>query len=221
MLASIDAFGLPIEYMAGTAPPDQVREALVHLSELLLQTGSAGAAQGELDFLPLLEYIEGNLVESERLMRETVEAWERMGETRVLVNSMAYWAIALSRIRDARRALAVVAQARAMGREDDVADQVMLDVAEALARTGVGEVEAASMLIERARSRMTGLVMQPISEEIDRVDAETHAARGDFAAAAAIAEGIAAGAEARGRRRWADFHRDRFLRQLEPKAAEA
>jgi class 3 adenylate cyclase len=221
MLASIDAFGLPIEYMAGTAPPDQVREALVHLSELLLQTGSAGAAQGELDFLPLLEYIEGNLVESERLMRETVEAWERMGETRVLVNSMAYWAIALSRIRDARRALAVVAQARAMGREDDVADQVMLDVAEALARTGVGEVEAASMLIERARSRMTGLVMQPISEEIDRVDAETHAARGDFAAAAAIAEGIAAGAEARGLRRWADFHRDRFLRQLEPKAAEA
>jgi class 3 adenylate cyclase len=211
MLAAVDAFGMPVEYMAGTATADQVREALLHRSELLLQTGSAGAAQSELGFLPRIAYVEGDLAEYERLIRETVEAWERMGESRVLVNAMAEWALALSRIGDARRALSVVARGRSMGREDDVADQVMLDVAEALAQARLGEADAANLLLVRARTGMAGLVMVMITEEIDRVDAEVHWARGDFPGARAIAERLAAAAEARGWLRWADFHRHRFL----------
>jgi hypothetical protein len=129
----------------------------------------------------------------------------------VLVNAMAEWALALSRIGDARRALSVVARGRSMGREDDVADQVMLDVAEALAQARLGEADAANLLLVRARTGMAGLVMVMITEEIDRVDAEVHWARGDFPGAKAIAERLAAAAEARGWLRWADFHRHRFL----------
>ncbi len=221
MLASLNALGLPLEYLAGSASADQVREGLMHQADLLLQTGSHGAARGALHFLALMAYIEGDLAETERLNREKAEASERMGESRVLVNEMAYWALALSRIGDARRALSIVARARSMGREDDIADQVTLDIAEALARAHIGEAAAASLLLDRARARMVGLVMQPVTEEIDRVDAEVHAVRGDFATARAIAERIAAAAEARGLRRWADFHRNRFLRQLELDAADA
>jgi hypothetical protein len=217
-LAALDAFGMPVEYMAGTATADQVREALLHRSGLLLQTGSAGAAQSELGFLPRIAYVEGDLAEYERLMRETVEAWERMGESRVLVNAMAEWALALSRIGDARRALSVVGEGRSMGREDDVADQVMLDLAEALARANLAGADAASVLLARARTRMAGLVMVMTTEEIDRVDAEVHWARGDFAGARAIAERLAASAEARGWSRWVDFLRHRFLPHADPDA---
>lgn len=214
-LASLDALNAPIEYLAGTLDADEVRRILVRHAELLEQTGSAYAAAGSLTFLSQVAWMEGDLVENETRLRIDREAAEAANETRVLVNAIGSWALALSRAGRPRRALNEVTTARSMGRADDVADQVGLDLAEAHATAMLGDHASAVALVERARGRIAGLAMRPVAVQVDTVDAEVRAAAGDLAEAHGIARRLADQADARGLRRMAHFYRTTFLTQLE------
>jgi hypothetical protein len=215
-LAYFDALGAPIEYLAGSLSAEEVRRTLVRHAELLEQTGSMHAATASLGFLPRLAWMEGDRAEYEARLRSDVQRFEQMSEARVLVNATANWALALSQTGQHARALEEVTTARGLGRADDVADQVALDVAEAHARAMLGQHLRAAELIQRARDRMDGLVMRPISEFIAAVDAEVRAARGDVAEAHEIARALADDFEARGLARIAEFYRSRFLQMLPP-----
>jgi class 3 adenylate cyclase len=209
-LAGLDALGAPAAYISGELGPDEIGHRMRRHAELLEQTGSHLSAAVAVGFLTNAAWIEGDLPEYRRLARRQAETGERLGMGTMMVNAIALHALALSRSGSPNEALAEVARARAMGRTDDVADQVNLDLAEAHARASLGERAAAMHLVDTAEQRLAGLVMVPLLAEVRFVRAEVLAAGGDLAAAREQAEAVARNAEARGQWRLAQHHRAAF-----------
>ena len=100
-----------------------------------------------------------------------------------------------------------VARARGLALDEDVADQIQIDLAEALARARLGEHDVAERLLGRAREAVTSIDLDQLAEEADVVEAYVRHAAGDGdTARAAIGRAIAS-AESRGFHRFADRYR--------------
>jgi hypothetical protein len=209
-LAGLDALGAPAAYISGELGAEEIRRRMRRRAELLEQTGSHRSAAAAVGFLINVAWLEGDLAEYRRLAREEAETAERLGAGTMMVNSIALHALALSRSGSPEEALAEVARARGMGRADDVADAVSLDLAEAHARASLGERAAGMNLVDSAEARLADLIMVPLLAEVRFVRAEVLAATGDLAAARQQAEAVAQYAEARGQLRVARHHRSAF-----------
>jgi ATP/maltotriose-dependent transcriptional regulator MalT len=111
-----------------------------------------------------------------------------------------------------------VERARAVVRDEDIADRIMIDLGEAMARATRGEVTTARSLIDRARATAEGIDMVLIDEQIDEIDALVSLAAGDAERARRLAAGLVEASERRGGTRVADARRRQLL---EPAIAAA
>ena len=93
-----------------------------------------------------------------------------------------------SRLGRPEEALEIVANARRIGSEEDIADQIQLDLAEAHARARHGEQAAARSSLESARIRAAGTRMTFLNDEIDVVDGELEMMAGNRARAMELAD---------------------------------
>ena len=209
--AELDQASGTLEFNAGTITAGEQRRRSQHCLELLRQTGELMTA---IDMTSSLEYIawaEGDLVTAERIERDIIAEYERIGDRNYLINSMARWALTKSRLGEPDVALDIVAQAREIGSKEDVADQIGLDLAEAHARTRHGNHAAGRSALESARRRAAGIRMRELEEEIAMVEGELALMTGDRSRAAEIADRIAADADRRGFHRYADALRRTIL----------
>jgi hypothetical protein len=143
----------------------------------------------------------------ERGARERTREAQRLGLNFYYANFLAEWAIALCDLGEREQALAAVAEARATAAEDDVADQIVIDAAEAYARALGGECDAPTALLDRARKRASGIDLTVVSARLDHTAATILALLGEVDRARELLGSLAADTEARGLHRWAARYR--------------
>ena len=93
----------------------------------------------------------------------------------------------------------------------DVADEIVLDLAEASARASRGEAAAAEELLGRARRTVAETDAATYVDKVDYVEATVRARLGDVSAARTLLASLVQSAERRGFHRYAD----RYRRDLE------
>ena len=203
---------------AGVLGIDEGRAIVLEYASLLREIGSeleAEVSSGILSSFALLESPE----EYERVTRGKAERYQALGDRTFLANALADWASALCAIGRAEEALSVVARARGIAREDDLADVVALNMAEAYARSLVGERERAERLIKRAQEALQGTDMALLVDWARHLEAHARTALGDTDEARAILAGLIAEADRRGFVRYADLYRS-DLAALEARAPD-
>ncbi|HET9878197.1 MAG TPA: adenylate/guanylate cyclase domain-containing protein [Candidatus Limnocylindria bacterium] len=207
-----------LDFMAGECTYEDVLEATESLGTLLRQTGSEGRYSHEQGFLVTAAALDGRLEEAARLDTERTEAFQRMGDMSVYANALGDVAIHRARLGDADGAMDAVERARAVVRDEDIADRIMIDLGEAMARATRGEVTTARALIDRARATAEGIDMVLIEDQIDEIDALVSLAAGDVERARRLAAGLVEASERRGGMRVAEARRRQLL---EPAIAAA
>lgn len=209
------------EYLGGELPYADLEAATMRTADLLRQTGSELGYWGAFGFLSFAAEVEGRLDESERLDRLRAEGLAAIGDRKVLANVLGTWAIALARLGDPQQALARVAQAREIVREEDLADRIVIDLGEAMARAVVGDFPAAHEAIARARRVAAGVVMAPLTTQLDQVDGLVRLAEGDAPGAREIGLRLVAELEGRGLMAVARIHRRDLVEPAERMLAGA
>ncbi len=205
------------DYMSGQIDADAARQALEHLAQLLGEVGSERGQLAVRSFLLVIADQEGDAAEAERISRELVAAHERLNNLYVLADALASWSLSLSRLGDADGALRAVARGRELVRAEDIADQINLDLAAARAMAASGDHARARRLVDRARRTGEGMVMVPLSYQIEGIDAEVRHLAGDVTGAEAIARKLIEEQASRGALRMVATWRRR-LGFAEPKA---
>jgi hypothetical protein len=114
--------------------------------------------------------------------------------------------VSLARIGDAEGALDTVARGRAVAREDDLADKIVLDAAEGYARALRGERDRALEPLERAAAALVVLDTVILSTEVEKTDARARAALGDVDGARRRLELLVSESERRGMHRWSQAY---------------
>lgn len=209
-LAKLELARVRLAYMTGDVDYEAATTAEDIVSDYYLQTGSERQALSVRGFAANAARLAGDEVLAERIERERVEAFERREDLDVLANTLANWAIQLSRVGKPNDALDVVARGRAVARDADIADQLSLDAAEALARAHLGD-PAAMELMARAQERARGIVMVPLTMQVDEVDATVRRLMGDLEGSRRVARALLANLEARGVVRYAALVRRQLL----------
>jgi hypothetical protein len=196
--------------MAGELDFDELQRATSEVAGYHLQTGSERLSLAVRGLSATAAHLVGDDVLAEQMDHERADAFERRGDLDVLANVLANWSVHLSRIGRPEEALQVIARGRSIAREADIGDQISLDAAEGLARAHRGD-PAASAFIDRARQRAAGIVMFPLTRQLAEIDAAVRRLLGDREGARRIAADLAAGLEATGVHRYAEFIRREFL----------
>jgi class 3 adenylate cyclase len=197
-------------FIRGDISFDDLRRVQSETASLHLQTGSERAALSVQGFAAMAAHLAGDDALAERIDRERSASFERRGDLDVLANSLAGWAIGVARVGRPEEALRIVGRARAIAREDDIADQIEMDAAEGLARAYLGD-PAALDFVERARERARGLVMVPLERQLAEIEATVRSLMGDREGSRRIAQELVGVLEETGAHRYADFVRHAFL----------
>jgi class 3 adenylate cyclase len=197
-----------LDFGAGLIGRDEVTAAVEDEVTALRQTGAEAAAFTAAGFMLVnVPWLEHEPEEVERGAREHALEAKRLGLNFYYANLLGDWAIALCDLGEREQALAAVAEARATAAEDDLADQIISDAAEAYARALGGEREAATSLLGRARKRASGIDLTIVSERFEHTEATILALLGEARHARELLGTLAARAEARGLYRWAGRYR--------------
>jgi hypothetical protein len=176
--------------------------------DALLQTGAeASASQARIYTDVVAPWLESDAAGVERGARERCLEVERLGLAFYHANTLGNWATALCDTGDRQAALEAIGKARQVAAADDVADQIVIDAAEAYARALGGERRAALELLERAHRQADGIDMVLVTEELDHVEAMVRGHLGDLAQAREVLTALVERAEARGIHRYADRYR--------------
>jgi class 3 adenylate cyclase len=207
LAASLRAAAARIDYHQGVIDADEVRAAIRRHAELLRQTGSLLEAVMMSNFLQVVAWLEGDDVAAEEVSRHQVSEFERLRDRAYLAGALAGWAESLALLGDADAALRAVERGRSLARDDDVADQISLDSAEALARALLNEREAALELLARVQAAAEQVTMAVLVQNARYAEARTRLALGDAAGARSLLAGLADAAEARGAIRFAARYR--------------
>ena len=104
-----------------------------------------------------------------------------------------------------------MARGREVTEEGDVADEIVLDLAEAYARAALGEASAADELLARARRTVEATDAATYVDKVDYAEAIIRRRLGDVADARSLLAGLVQSSEQRGFHRYAD----RYRRDLE------
>ena len=194
-------------YLGGAVPYEELEAATQEESRLLHETGSVHAALMGSGFLAIALWLEGDLEGRERLVRERISGYESLEDRTFLANVLGELGLALAERGDVAAATDVLNRARALAHPDDVADQLELDALEAHICALRGDTEQARGLLDRMEQLSAGIEMVTQTDAADYWRACVLRLIGDVAAACAILERLAAGAEARGLRRFAERYR--------------
>ncbi|HET9243813.1 MAG TPA: hypothetical protein VFN99_10230 [Gaiella sp.] len=195
-----------LDCLAGVLEIDDARAIVLEYRNLLRQIGSELEAEVSSGILAQFAWFEGP-EEHEQHVRKRVERFEALGDRKFLANVLADWASGLCGVGKADEALTAVSRGRAIAREDDVADEVGLNMAEAWARALLGERERAELLIDRTHEALRDVDMTLVVDWACRIEASARAALGDIDDARSILLRLVADAERRGFVRYVDVYR--------------
>ena len=154
--------------------------------------------------LSFVAWVEGDLAVREQIEHRVIEEFERIGDRNYLVGHLGEAALNKSRLGRPEEALEIVENARRIGSEHDIADQIHLDLAEAHARARHGEQAAARSSLESARIRAAGTRITLMNNEIDLVEGEVEMMAGNRARAMELADRLEADARELGLPRYAE-----------------
>jgi tetratricopeptide (TPR) repeat protein len=206
--ATVRGLRARIDFGAGLIGRDEATAAVEEEIAALRETGAEAAAFTATDFTTVnMPWLEHELEDVERGARERTREAQRLGLNFYYANFLAEWAIALCDLGEREQALAAVAEARATAAEDDVADQIVIDAAEAYARALGGERDAPTALLDRARKRASGIDLTVVSARLEHTEATILALLGEVDRARELLGSLAADTEARGLHRWAARYR--------------
>jgi hypothetical protein len=211
LAAGLDQVRGDFEFFAGTVAAEEQLATATRYMELLTQTGSHMDATGVKMGLEDVAWAVGDMVMKERLDREAIAELEGMGDRNYLVNAIATLALTTSRLGKPQEALEIVTRGRDIGNEEDVADQILLDLAQAHAQASAGHPAAGRAALESAMRRAAGIRMTPLDDQIAMVEGELEVMAGNLERAAEIADRIASDAHDRGFHRYAEALRRTIL----------
>ena len=211
LMAAAEVSAAKVEFMAGEIDYPAVETVVMRTADLLRQTGSEVGYWGAFGFLAHSADFVGRLDDAERLLRMRAGGFAAIRDRRVLANVLGEWAIVLARLGQPQAALEKVAEAKEIVREADLADRIVIELGEGMARAELGQLDAAREAVDRARSLATGMVMRPTTDQLDLVDGLVRLREGDAAGAREIGAALAADFEARGMRRFAGQSRRELI----------
>jgi class 3 adenylate cyclase len=200
-----------LRYQLGLVSSEEARSTITRLIELLRQTSSSEEALHARHELSVIAWLEGDLPGHRSIVQQMVSELEHIGDRSYLINFMAELALTESRLGRPDTALDLVTNGRSLASQADVADQVMLDVAEAHARTMAGHEAAGRSLLEAARRLTEGTKMDVLDSEVDLVEAEIERISGNMHRATEIVQRACAVCDARGMHRRAEAMRRQAL----------
>ncbi|MCZ7587982.1 MAG: hypothetical protein M5U27_03800 [Gaiella sp.] len=195
-------------YLAGDLDAQAVRAAGVEEARLLEESGGGASAVALARHFDrwVVPWVEGDTVECETGARRWVEHTRTVGSG-FHAHALGNWAVALCDLGEPERALDAVQQGRRLADPNDIADQVVLDQAEAWAVALTGAAERARALLERARERTDGIdAAQPVSDPL-YVEARVLSVLGDVSDARRVLQGLVDRETALGRQRAVDRYR--------------
>ena len=209
LAATLRAFRARSQYMAGEIDADAVRTVTEEEVKLLAESGaSAVAIASSRHFVEgIVPWVEGDPVAIEAGARSWVEATAVAGTRLYHANALAEWAVALCELGDPEAALEAIRNAREIADPNDVADQMLLDEAEAYAVALEGAAEHARTLLRGARERGAGTQMAHPAADPVHIEARVLRTLGDLAGAARLLEGLVDRETSYGRHRAADRYR--------------
>ncbi len=220
LLSQAELSAARLSFVSGTLDYDSVAATVRRGAELMRQTGSETGYLGAFGFLCGAAEIAGRLDEAERIFEMRVAGLEAISDRRTLANALGGWARLLARLGKPDRALDCVDRARAIVRRGDVADEIEIELGEAAARARLGDLVSARSAVKRARALAVGIVMRPLTDDIELVDGLVRLEGGDASGAREIGMDLAAAAEARGMIRFAEHFRRTLVEPAERALAE-
>ena len=205
--ATFRAWRARLDYDEGAVELDEIRTTLEEEVLLLEQTGATLHARTGANFLQrVVTFLESDEEALERGRREAAEQSLSLWPV-FAANDLGQWALSKCELGDPAEALRLIEQARPIAQPGDLADEIVLDVAEAWARALEGDSDRAWTLLERARGVAAGIDFPQMTQELDRVDAAISALSGDSERARTLLSGLVEWNEERGRLRYADRYR--------------
>jgi len=159
----------------------------------------------------IVPWVEGDPIAIEAGARRWVEATAIAGTHLYHANALAEWAVALCGLGDLEPAMEAIRKARGIADPSDLADQMLLDQAEAYALALEGQAERARTLLGRARKLGAGTQMAHPAVDPLHIEACVLSTLGDLAGAKRLLESLVERETSYGRHRAAD----RYRRDLE------
>jgi hypothetical protein len=141
------------EYLAGLISTEEKRAQCHRSIKMLQQTGSHMEAIQVMDELSFLAWVDGDLAAREQIMQGAIEELARIGDRNYVVNSLGGMALNKSRLGRPEEALEIVANARRIGSEEDIADQILLDLARRMRERGTASRPRPARHSEQAAAR--------------------------------------------------------------------
>jgi hypothetical protein len=203
-MMQLQAIRARLHFELGLTSSEEARSTISRLMELLRQTSSSEEALSATYMLSTLAWLEGDLPAHRAIVQQMISELERLGDRSYLINLMALLALTESRLGHPETALELVSNGRSLASQADVADHVLLDLAEAHARTVAGYEAAGRSLLEAARRQTQGTRMDVLNSEVDLVEAEIERVSGNMRRATDIVERACAVVDARGMHRRAE-----------------
>jgi len=213
LAATLRAFRARTQYMAGELDADGVRTVTEEEVKLLEESGaSAVAIASSRHFVEgIVPWVEGDPIAIEAGARRWVEATAIAGTHLYHANALAEWAVALCGLGDLEPAMEAIRKARGIADPSDLADQMLLDQAEAYALALEGQAERARTLLGRARKLGAGTQMAHPAVDPLHIEACVLSTLGDLGGAKRLLESLVERETSYGRHRAAD----RYRRDLE------
>jgi tetratricopeptide (TPR) repeat protein len=159
LATALRAFRSRLLYLAGELDDVALRAATDDEVRLLEETGAAATAIASSRYFldRVVPWTEANPVAFEAGTRRWVDATASAAKHVYHANALGNWAVALCDLGEHERALTAVRAARKLADPNDVADQIVLDQAEAYALALAGETARAWAQLERARERVKAI----------------------------------------------------------------
>jgi ATP/maltotriose-dependent transcriptional regulator MalT len=187
---------------------DQLRAAMKEEIDLAVESGLPLSRSISAFFLHTFEpWLEDDATATELGRRQMKECEEGLGTNLYLANTIGWWAVSLRDAGRPKEALEAVARGREIMEPGDVADEIILDLAEAHALAALGRVTEALNLIGTARARAETTDSATDREQVDYIEARVRAVAGETTHARSLLESLVDRSAARGFHRYADRYR--------------
>ena len=220
LLSAAEMTRARLRFVSGELTYDDLEPVTRHGAELLRQTGSELGYWTVYGFLAHAAELDGQLDEAERLYRVRVAALEAMDDRRTLANSLGDWALTLAQLGRPVEAMERIERAREIARDHDLADQIVIALGAGLALATQGDLAGGRASIRHARALADGIVMLPLTTELEHVDGLVRLLEGDAAGALDIGRQLMTRLEQHGMRRFAEHFRVSLVEPAERMLAD-
>jgi class 3 adenylate cyclase/tetratricopeptide (TPR) repeat protein len=209
LATALRAFRTRLGYLAGDLDDAALRAATDDEVRQLQETGAAATAIASSRYFldRVVPWVEGNQIAVEAGARRWVDETASAARHVYHANALGNWAVALCDLGEHERALTAVREARELADPNDVADQIVLDQAEAYALALAGETARARTQLERARERADAIDLTSPIDNPQHAEACVLRELGDVDGARRLLQGLVELSRQRGLHRAADRYR--------------